>query len=119
MCYKICRDWHKSKENYLKASDCYKEQRSLFHAAKCYEHVISVLKETKNYLEMTEFGHRACNLYQQSGSHEAASTALEKTAKMVESECPEAALDLYRHAVDTIIVSLSRVRPMASSFDGQ
>lgn len=105
----MARDWHKSKESYLKASDCHKEHRSLFHAAKCYEHIITVLKETQNWVEITEFAHRASNLYQQSGSHEAAASALEKAAKMVEADLPEGALQLYHHAVQTILVSISHL----------
>lgn len=77
----------------------------MFHAAKCYESIIQVLKETQNWVEIAEFAHRASSLYQQSGSHEAAASALEKAAKIVEPHMPEGALQLYHHAVQTILVS--------------
>lgn len=100
------RDWHKSKECYLKAAECHKDNGSLYHAAKSYEQIVMVLRETQNWVEMTEFGHRAANLLQQQGSHESASSALERVAKMVESEYPAGALELYHHAVETIVVCL-------------
>lgn len=107
LCYKMGRDWHKSKECYLKAAECHKDNGSLYHAAKSYEQIVMVLKETQNWVEMTEFGHRAANLLQQQGSHESASSALERTAKMVEMEYPAGALELYHHAVETIVVSVA------------
>lgn len=40
-CYRVAKQLGQAKEYLLKASDCYKENRSLFHAARCYEQVNS------------------------------------------------------------------------------
>lgn len=56
---------------------------------------------------MVDFAHRACRLYQQQGSPEAAAGALEKTAKMVESKDPAAAINVLQHAVEVMMVSLN------------
>lgn len=36
-CYRVAKQFGQAKDYLLKASDCYKENRSLFHAARCYE----------------------------------------------------------------------------------
>lgn len=38
-CYRVAKQFGQAKDYLLKASDCYKENRSLFHAARCYEQV--------------------------------------------------------------------------------
>lgn len=53
---------------------------------------------------MVDFAHRACRLYQQQGSPEAGAGALEKTAKMVESKEPAAAINVLQHAVEVLMV---------------
>lgn len=65
-----------------------------------------ILKEQNNLIEIEELAHRACRLYQQQGSPEAAASALDKAAKIIESQLPEAALNLYQHAVEVVMVSL-------------
>lgn len=65
------------------------------------------MKEQSNLNDIESLAHRACNLYQQQGSPEAAANALDKAAKIVESTLPESALHLYQHAVEVVMVSLS------------
>lgn len=69
-----------------------------------YTQIILLLKEQNQFNEIESLAHRACQLYQQQGSPEAAANALDKAAKMVESALPEAALNLYQHAVEVVMV---------------
>lgn len=61
-------------------------------------------KEMNNFQEVHQYAERACNLYQQHGSPEAAASALDKAAKMIESNHPEKALQLWQHALDVVMV---------------
>lgn len=61
-------------------------------------------KETNNINDVHEYAEKACSLYQQHGSPEAAAAALDKAAKMVVTDHPEKALQLYQHAVDVVMV---------------
>ncbi|XP_031622482.1 gamma-soluble NSF attachment protein-like [Contarinia nasturtii] len=112
-CYRVAKQFEQAKEYLLKASDCYKENRSLFHAARCYEQIILLLKEQSKVQEMVDFAHRACRLYQQQGSPEAAAGALEKTAKMVESKDPAAAINVLQHAIEVLMIEDSASRQAA------
>lgn len=88
----------------MKAAECHMQNRSLFHAARCFEQVILILKEQNNLIEIEDLAHRACRLYQQQGSAEAGAGALDKAAKIIEATLPEAALNLYQHAVEVVMV---------------
>lgn len=66
--------------------------------------IILILKEQNSLHEIEDLAHRACQLYQQQGSPEAAATALDKAAKIIESTLPESALNLYQHAVEVVTV---------------
>lgn len=66
--------------------------------------MILILKEQNNLIEIENLAHRACRLYQQQGSPEAAATALDKAAKIIESQLPESALNLYQHAIEVVMV---------------
>ncbi|XP_055319589.1 gamma-soluble NSF attachment protein-like [Sitodiplosis mosellana] len=112
-CYRVAKQLGQAKDYLLKASDCYKENRSLFHAARCYEQIILLLKEQNKTVEMVDFAHRACQLYQQQGSPEAGAGALEKTAKMVESKDPAAAINVLQHAVEVLMIEESSSRQAA------
>lgn len=112
-CYKIAKELGQAKDCFVKASDCYKENRSLFHAARCYEQIILLLKDQGKFDEMVEYAHRACRLYQQQGSPEAGSGALEKTAKMVEQKDPASAINVLQHAVEVLMIEDSASRQAA------
>nr|XP_036230215.1 gamma-soluble NSF attachment protein isoform X2 [Bactrocera oleae] len=102
--FRIAKSFDQSKECLVKAIDCHKNNRSWFHAAKCYEQIILILKETNNLLEIEPNVNKACNLYQQHGSPEAAATALDKAAKIVEQKHPEIALNFYKHALEVVML---------------
>ncbi|XP_053962609.1 gamma-soluble NSF attachment protein [Anastrepha ludens] len=102
--FRIAKSYDKSKECLLKAIECHKNNRSWFHAAKCYEQIILILKEMNNLLEIEENVNKACNLYQQHGSPEAAATALDKAAKIVEHKHPDLSLTFYKHALEVVML---------------
>lgn len=104
-CYRVAKQLDQCREYLMKAAECHKENRSLFHAARCYEQIILVLKEQNKLNEIEDLAHRACRLYQQQGSPEAGAGALDKASKMIESQLPESALNLYQHAVEVVMVS--------------
>lgn len=102
--FRIAKSFDRSKECFLKAIDCYKSNKSWFHAAKCYEQIILLSKETGNLVDVEEYANKACSLYQQHGSPEAAASALDKAAKLTEQKHPEIALRFYQHAVEVILI---------------
>ncbi|KAH8291374.1 hypothetical protein KR054_011007 [Drosophila jambulina] len=102
--YRIAKSFDKSKDCLLKAIDSYKNNKSWFHAAKCYEQIILLTKETDKLHEAEEYANRAANLYQQHGSPEAAASALDKAAKLVEHKHPDIALRFYQHALEVIMI---------------
>lgn len=102
--FRIAKSFDKSKECFLKAIDCYKSNKSWFHAAKCYEQIILLSKETGNLVNVEEYANKACSLYQQHGSPEAAASALDKAAKLTEQKHPEIALRFYQHAMEVILI---------------
>lgn len=55
-------------------------------------------------MDVHQYAEKAANLYQQHGSPEAAASALDKAAKMLETDHPEKALLLYQHALDVVMV---------------
>lgn len=67
-----------------------------------------MLKEQNNFGEIESLAHRACRLYQQQGSPEAAASALDKAAKIIENIHPEQALNLYQHAIEVVMVRVIR-----------
>ncbi|XP_067633413.1 gamma-soluble NSF attachment protein [Eurosta solidaginis] len=102
--FRIAKSYDQSKDCLLKAIECHKNNRSWFHAAKCYEQIILILKEMNTLPEIEQNVNKACNLYQQHGSPEAAATALDKAAKIVEQKHPELALTFYRHALEVVML---------------
>lgn len=55
-------------------------------------------------MDVHQYAERASHLYQQHGSPEAAASALDKAAKIIEANHPEKALQLYQHALDVVMV---------------
>ncbi|XP_058799575.1 gamma-soluble NSF attachment protein-like [Phymastichus coffea] len=102
-CFRIVKNYQQCKDCLIKSADCYKQNRSWFHAAKNLEQVILVLKEMNQLSEVPKLAHSACSLYQQHGSPESGATVLDKAAKMLESTQPEQALELYRRACDVVL----------------
>lgn len=57
-CYKIAKQFGQAKDCFIKASDCYKENRALFHAARCYEQVYkkkTLLLSIKFHINLNAF----------------------------------------------------------------
>ncbi|KAL5288453.1 NAPG family protein [Megaselia abdita] len=102
--FRIAKSFEQSHDSFLKAADCHKNARSWFHAAKCYEQIIMVLKDTNNLPKIEEYANRACHLYQQHGSPQSGSAALDKAAKIVEGEHPDIALRFYQHALEVVLI---------------
>ncbi|XP_017044918.1 gamma-soluble NSF attachment protein [Drosophila ficusphila] len=102
--YRIAKSYDKSKDCFLKAIDCYKNNKAWFHAAKSYEQIILLSKDSDKLLEVEEFANKAASLYQQHGSPEAAASALDKAAKLTESKHPDMALRFYQHALEVIMI---------------
>lgn len=103
--FRIAKSFDQAKDCFLKSCDCHKQNKAWYHAAKALEQVILVCKETNNMMEVHQYAERASSLYQQHGSPEAAASALDKAAKMLEADHPEKALTLYQHALDVVMVS--------------
>ncbi|EDW01251.1 gamma-soluble NSF attachment protein [Drosophila grimshawi] len=102
--YRIAKSFEKSKQCWLKAIDCYKNNKAWFHAAKSYEQIILLLKELDQFNDVEEYTNKAVSLYQQHGSPEAAAGALDKAGKLTEAKNPEIALRFYQHAVEIILI---------------
>ncbi|EDV37524.1 uncharacterized protein Dana_GF13483 [Drosophila ananassae] len=102
--YRIAKSFDKSKDCLLKAIESYKNNKSWFHAAKCYEQIILLAKDADKLAEVEEYANKACSLYQQHGSPEAAATALDKAAKLTENKHPDMALRFYQHALEVIMI---------------
>jgi hypothetical protein len=79
---------------------------SLFNAAKSLEQIILVCKELGHLNEIGELAQRACIMYQQHGSPDSGALCLEKAAKMIETQYPDQAVELYRHGVDVVLVCM-------------
>ncbi|XP_017057405.1 gamma-soluble NSF attachment protein [Drosophila ficusphila] len=102
--YRLAKNPDESKDCFLKAIECYENNKSWFHAAKSYEQIILLAKESDRLSEIEEYANRACNLYQQHGSREAAAAAMDKAAKMTQSQYPELALGFYKRALAVVLI---------------
>ncbi|XP_069699354.1 gamma-soluble NSF attachment protein [Periplaneta americana] len=103
-CFKNGKSFEQCKECLMKAAECHKQNRSLFHAAKCIDQAVLICKDLGDYRDVASLAERACNLYQQHGSPDSGSAALDKAAKLLESQHPEQALRLYQRAADVVLI---------------
>lgn len=55
-------------------------------------------------MEIANFAEQACILYQTNGNPDSGALCLDKAAKMIETEYPQRAVDLYRRGVDVVMV---------------
>ncbi|CAK9797203.1 Gamma-soluble NSF attachment protein [Anthophora quadrimaculata] len=102
-CFRIAKSYQQCRNCLMKASDCYKENRSWFHAAKSIEQAILICKEMGNLAEVPKLADRACSLYQMHGSPESGATVLDKAAKMIEATQPQEALELFKRAANIVM----------------
>uniref|UniRef100_A0A224XSA5 Gamma-soluble NSF attachment protein n=1 Tax=Panstrongylus lignarius TaxID=156445 RepID=A0A224XSA5_9HEMI len=103
-CFKIGKSFEQCKDCYMKASECHKQNRSLFHAAKNLEQAILVCKDLGDLRDIPDLAHKACTYYQQQGSPDAAASALDKAAKILEPTQPDQALQLYKRAAEVVTI---------------
>lgn len=102
-CFRISKSYQQCKECLMKASDCYKQSKSWFHAAKNLEQAVLICKEMGKLAEVPKLAQSASNLYQMHGSPESAATVLDKAAKIIESSQPQEALELFKHAANIVM----------------
>ncbi|PBC26264.1 gamma-soluble NSF attachment protein [Apis cerana] len=102
-CFRIAKSYQQCKDCLMKASDCYKENRSWFHAAKSIEQATLICKEMGNLTEVSKLAHSACSLYLMHGSPESGATVLDKGGKMIEATQPQEALDLFKRAASIVM----------------
>ncbi|XP_076244085.1 gamma-soluble NSF attachment protein [Calliopsis andreniformis] len=102
-CFRIAESYQQCKDSLMKASACYEQNKSWFHAAKSIEQAILISKEMGNLADVPKLAHSACNLYQMYGSHDAGASVLDKAAKMIEAKQPHDALELYKRASSIIM----------------
>lgn len=103
-CFRNAKSFEQCRDCLIKSSDCYRQNRALFHAAKCFEQAILISKEMNKLCDIRGLAERACNLYQQHGSPESGATILDKAAKILEPSRPEDALQLFKQAVDVATI---------------
>ncbi|XP_077302131.1 gamma-soluble NSF attachment protein-like [Arctopsyche grandis] len=103
-CFRVGRSIEKAKDCLIRASNCYKENKSLFHAAKSLDQTVILCKDSGNPREIQKLAEDACSLYQQHGSLDAGASVLDKAAKILEHNHPEVALQLFQHAADVVMI---------------
>lgn len=102
-CFRIARSFKQCRECLTKASECYKQNRSWYHAAKSLEQAMLISKEMGELGDVLKIAHTACSLYQEHGSAESAATVLDKAGKMLEATNPQQALQVYQRAADIVM----------------
>ncbi|XP_050311743.1 gamma-soluble NSF attachment protein-like isoform X2 [Anthonomus grandis grandis] len=99
-CFRNAKSYQQCKDCLLKAADCHKQNRGLFYAAKALDQCISICKEMGDLRDIYSMAERAAHMFQSQGSPDSASSILEKAAKILESNVPMEALNLYKHAAE-------------------
>ena len=102
-CFRIVKSYEQCKECLQKASDCYKQNKSWFHAAKSIEQAMLICKEMGNLEDVPKLAHSSCTLYQMHGSPESGATVLDKAGKLMESHDAPKALDLFKRAATVVM----------------
>ncbi|KAK0181381.1 hypothetical protein PV327_003673 [Microctonus hyperodae] len=102
-CFRVAKSLKPCRDALLKAADCYKENKSWFHAAKSLEQVLLICRDLGDLSEIPKLAHSSCSLYQQHGSPESGATVLDKAGKILETTQPEAALPLFQRAAEVVM----------------
>jgi tetratricopeptide (TPR) repeat protein len=102
-CYKGIKSYQECKECLLKSVECHKQNRSLFNAARCLDQVILICKELNDPMEIAKSAEQACYYYQSHGTPDSGALCLDKAARMIETEHPQRAIDLYRRGIDVVM----------------
>ncbi|KAL1130600.1 hypothetical protein AAG570_011846 [Ranatra chinensis] len=114
-CFRNAKSFEQCKECLLKSAECHKQNRSLLYVNRNLEQAMLVCRDQGDLRRVVELAERACSLYQQHGSPDAASSALDKGAKIIETAHPEQALRLYQHAAD-VAMTEDNIRQAAEYF---
>ena len=61
------------------------------------DQAILLLKDMRDWKEISSVAHKACQLFQEHGSPDTAALLLDKSGKMIEPHLPEEALVLYKY----------------------
>jgi len=102
--YKVAKKYEESLKCYLKAVDCYKEVNLVFQAGRMLDNSVMVAKDMNRMSDIADYAKRGALMYRQVNKPEAASSLLDKAAKIVEKARPEDAIDLYEKAAETVAV---------------
>ncbi|XP_053971871.1 gamma-soluble NSF attachment protein-like [Hylaeus volcanicus] len=102
-CFRIAKNYQQCRNCLMKASDCYKENRSWFHAGKSIEQAVLICKEMGNLADVPKLAHSSCSLYQMHGSPESGASVLDKAGKMMEATQPQEALELFKRAANIVM----------------
>ncbi|GIY12636.1 gamma-soluble NSF attachment protein [Caerostris extrusa] len=63
-----------------------------------------IYKEMDDYNSCVQMIERACQFFREHGTPDTAALTLEKGAKMIENKYPEMALELYKKAMDVVMI---------------
>ncbi|KAF7265968.1 hypothetical protein GWI33_020705 [Rhynchophorus ferrugineus] len=103
-CFRNAKAYQQCRDCLLKAVECFKENKAIFHAAKALDQCILVSKEMGDLRDIYKMSERAANMFQSNGSADSAVSSLERAAKILESQVPIEALNLYKHAAEISII---------------
>lgn len=78
------------------------------------EHAALASKELGELDKIASLSERAAGLYRNQGVPDTAAIALDKGAKMIESQEPEKALHLYKYAIEIVMVRSEKFRNVLS-----
>lgn len=106
MCFRNAKSLSECKDCLMKCADCHKQNRALFHAAKALDQAVLVCKDLNDFSSIKSLAERACYMYQQHGSPESGAAALDKAAKILDSNYPRDALDLFERALNVSMVRI-------------
>ncbi|CAB0015580.1 unnamed protein product [Nesidiocoris tenuis] len=98
-CFKLAKSFDQCKECHIMASDCHRQNRSYPFFV---DSAVLTCKDLSNLVDVAPLADKAANYYQQQGSYDAAASALDKAAKIIEPTQPENALRLYQKAADIV-----------------
>jgi hypothetical protein len=81
--------------------------QAAFFSFRNYEQAIIACKELGDLRDVTMLAQKSCHMYQQHGSCDSGAAVLDKGAKILESQFPEQALQLYQQAIEVVMVNTS------------
>ncbi len=89
---------------------------SLYSAGKCNEQAILLCKELGQLQDIARLAEEACLMYQTHGQPDAGALCLDRAAKMIETQYPDKAVELYKRGVDVVMVGVYYSQDIAFKF---